>query len=97
MNVIVDESCLVDEVFIVFVRRKMLSPNKRSRHTTHEGNKKKGTSSYGHLKAKFAASEMECERLQVCEQELRLSSEIERVAYETGRDSQNKRRPGSNC
>jgi hypothetical protein len=55
----------------------MLSPNKRSRDTTHEGNKKKATSSYGHLKAKFAASEMECERLQVCVQELRISSEIE--------------------
>jgi hypothetical protein len=55
----------------------MLSPSKRRRDTTHEGNTKKGTSSYGHLKAKFAASEIECGRLQVCVQELRISSEIE--------------------
>ena len=55
----------------------MLSPNKRSRDTTHEGNKKKATSSYGHLKAKFAASEIESGRLQVLVQELRIAGEIE--------------------
>ena len=55
----------------------MLSPNKRSRDTTHEGNKKKATSSYGHLKAKFAASEIESGKLQVLVQELRIASEIE--------------------
>ncbi len=68
---------LLIKFFLFFDRRKMLSPNKRSRDTTHEGNKKKATSSYRHLKANFAASEIESGRLQVLVQELRIASEIE--------------------
>ncbi len=65
------------KVFLFFDRRKMLSPNKRSRDTSHMGNKKKGTSSYGHLKAKYAAIVIESGRLQILVRELRKTSELE--------------------
>jgi hypothetical protein len=43
----------------------MASLKKRSRDMIQEGFEKKGTSSYGHLKMKFAACKIEKERLAV--------------------------------